>query len=85
MDLKADLARLVRDGPIFSVRVSPRARKTALLGVDGAARAVMVAVAAPPEGGRANAELVRFLSRLLGTPVRLKAGGASKTKLVEVE
>jgi uncharacterized protein len=45
-------------------------------------------VAAPPEGGRANAELVALLSGTLGVPrsgVRVLAGHASRRKIVEVD
>lgn len=75
---------MAQAGAVFSVRVKPRAAATDLLGVDVGARRIVVAVRAPPAEGRANAELERFLSRLLGARVRVKAGGASKEKLVEV-
>jgi uncharacterized protein YggU (UPF0235/DUF167 family) len=46
-----------------------------------------VRVAAPPERGRANAELVSYLAALVGVPrgaVRILAGRGSRDKLVEV-
>ena len=73
-------------GALFDVRVSPGARRTAVLGEH--AGALKVAVAAPPEKGRANAELVRFLSEALGVGkrcLRIVSGGASKTKRIAVE
>jgi uncharacterized protein YggU (UPF0235/DUF167 family) len=47
-----------------------------------------VHVAAPPEGGRANDELVALVAAFLGVKrgdVRLVRGAASRRKLLEVE
>ena len=70
----------------FAVRVVPRASKTAAVGEhDGALK---VRVAAPPVEGAANEELVRFLARELGVPVRavqVVAGHSSKSKRVRAE
>ena len=74
------------DGALsFSVRVVPRASKTAVAGEhDGALR---VRVAAPPVEGAANEELIRFLAKEFGVPARdveIRSGHASKTKVVRV-
>ncbi len=70
----------------FSVRVAPRASKTAAAGThDGALK---VRVAAPPVEGAANDELVRYLARALGVPrsaVQIVAGHSSKSKRVRAE
>lgn len=67
----------------FTVRVVPRASRSAIVGAqEGALR---IRVAAPPVEGAANEELVRFLARTLGVPARaveVVSGHASKTKLV---
>jgi uncharacterized protein (TIGR00251 family) len=69
----------------FEVRVVARASRTAAAGEhDGALK---VRVAAPPVGGAANEELVRFLARELGIPrrsVEIVSGHASKSKRVRV-
>lgn len=69
----------------FAVRVQPRASRTTIRGeMEGALR---VALAAPPVDGAANEELLRFLARLLGVPVRqvsLLAGQTSKNKIVAI-
>jgi len=47
-----------------------------------------VRVAAPPERGRANAELVAFLARELGLrrgEVRVAAGVSSRDKVIEID
>jgi uncharacterized protein len=62
------------------VRVKPSARKTELLKVKGLL--VHIAVAAPPEDGKANAELERFLSKLLKRKATVKSGFTSRDKVV---
>jgi uncharacterized protein len=69
----------------FSVRVVPRASKTAAAGEhDGALR---VRVAAPPVEGAANDALIKFLAKEFGVPARdveIRSGHTSKTKVVRV-
>ena len=70
----------------ISVRVSPGARRTELVGRHG--DGWRVRVAAPPERGRANEALVVHLAELLGVPrggVRLVAGAGSRDKVVEID
>lgn len=62
----------------------PNASKTCVLGYDGAREAVRISVAAPPEGGKANLELVRFISKELGKKVELVSGGTSRLKVFRV-
>lgn len=67
------------------IRVSPGARRSELLGRHG--EGWKARVAAPPEGGRANAALEELLARALGVPreaVRIVAGAGSRSKVVEV-
>jgi len=52
-----------REGPIFKVKVEPGASRTCVRGVH--AGGLKVAVQAPPEKGKANDALVRFLSSAL--------------------
>jgi len=70
----------------ITVRVSPGARRTEVVGRHG--DGWRVRVAAPPERGRANEALVLHLAELLGVPkaaVRVVAGPASRDKVVEVD
>lgn len=63
------------------VRVKPNSRKSELLKVEeGVAH---LAIAAPPEDGKANAEVERFLTRLVKRKATIKSGFTSKEKLVE--
>jgi uncharacterized protein (TIGR00251 family) len=68
------------------VRVSPGARRTAVVGRYG--DGWKVRVAAPPEDGRANAALVRHLAELLGVGagrVRVVSGAGGRDKLIEID
>ena len=75
-----------KDGRItFEVRVAPRAARTELAGEMG--DAVKVRVSSPPVDGTANAELIKFLAKMLGVAkgdIEIVSGQASKTKRVQV-
>ena len=43
---------------------------------------IIVFLKSPPEGGKANLELVKFLSKLLGCEVRIVSGFKSKNKTI---
>lgn len=77
-----------RDGHVWTLRlrVQPGARRTEVVGEHG--EQLKVRVAAPAEGGRANAELVRLLAAWAGVRragVRIVAGAGSRSKVVEVD
>jgi uncharacterized protein (TIGR00251 family) len=70
----------------LSVKVHPRAKRTALNGQLGGAW--KLAVAAPPVDGKANYECVRFFAELAGVPrsrVTIVSGLTSRLKVVEIE
>jgi uncharacterized protein (TIGR00251 family) len=74
-------------GARVQVRVKPRASRSAILGLadDGA---LIVALAAPPVDGAANAELLEFLARSTDVPKRsvtLVGGQKSRVKLVQFD
>lgn len=75
-----------RDGQVLlRVRVSPGARHERILGRHG--EALKVAVAAPPEKGKANRRLLEVLARELDLPLRsleVTRGAASRDKVVAV-
>ena len=70
---------------LLSVRVTPRAGRTALAGMrDGV---LQVKLAAAPVEGAANAALIDLLSRQLRIPkrsVRIVTGERSRTKTLEI-
>jgi uncharacterized protein (TIGR00251 family) len=70
----------------LEVEVTPRSRKPGVVGRRGGA--LRVRVASPPEGGRANEELVALVAGFLGVRragVKVVKGAASRRKLLEVE
>lgn len=75
-----------RTGAAITVKVTPRAKKTQVVGVmdDGT---VKVQVAAPAEEGRANAALIEFLAQTLGIKpgqVEIVAGLSAERKLISL-
>lgn len=56
------------DGVVISVRVIPRASKSAIDGTRG--DAILVRLKAPPVDGAANAELIRVIAAALDVPAR---------------
>jgi uncharacterized protein len=69
-----------------TVRVHPRARRSAINGRFG--EAYKLDLAAPPVDGKANEECRRFFAELAGVPrarVRIVTGLTSRLKVVEVE
>jgi uncharacterized protein (TIGR00251 family) len=71
-------------GARLKVRVKPRASRTAIQ--DVVDEAIVVALAAPPVDGEANAALIRFLAEAVGVAksgVVLANGAKSKTKILQ--
>ena len=69
-----------------TVKVHPRARRTAVTGRFG--DAYKLNLAAPPVDGKANDECVRFFAELSGVPrsrVRIVSGTTARLKVVEVD
>ena len=80
--------RVERRGTVIrvGVHVQPRASRSEIVGVHGAA--LKVRLQAPPVDGAANEALVRLLADLLEVPrrsVQVVAGATSRAKTVEIE
>lgn len=79
--------RLEKEGlVVLSVRVHPRAKKTAFKDVmeDGS---IKVAIKSPPEDGRANHELIEFLSELFKVPpsqIEVVSGTTARMKKIRI-
>ncbi len=70
----------------LTIKVHPRARRSALAGRFG--EAYKVDLAAPPVDGKANEECIRFFAEFAGVPhsrVRIVTGLTNRTKVVEIE
>lgn len=78
-------ARQTSQGWVLRIRVQPSAGRSQIVGEHG--DYLKVRVAAPPNEGKANAELVRFLARTLGvsrSSVELLSGARNRDKTVQV-
>ncbi len=81
--------RATQEGVRFTVRVTPRASRTAIIGVigEGDGAALKIALHAPPLEDRANAALIDFLADLLGTPrsaIEIRGGQHARSKAILV-
>ena len=73
------------DGAVLTIKVIPRAGRTALAGTRD--NALLIRLAAPPVEGAANTALIEFLARFLEVPrrdVAIISGEKSPTKRVKV-
>lgn len=73
------------NAPIISVHAQPGAKRTAVVGIHG--DRLKIALASPPVDGKANAALIKYLSKELGvskSSVRLLSGDTSREKRIEV-
>jgi uncharacterized protein (TIGR00251 family) len=69
----------------LEIKAIPNAPKSEVVGWLG--DALKVKVHAPPEEGKANAELCGFLAKTLGLPkgsIRLGRGASSRSKVLEI-
>ena len=75
-----------REGTLLELHVSPGAKRTSIEGLYGE-DAIKLKVAAPPVAGKANAELEKFISKLLGVPrsdITITRGASTRDKTVLV-
>lgn len=64
------------------VDVKPSSRETR---VERTEKGMIVWLTEPADKGKANVQLVKLLSRLLGARVRLVSGATGRKKLIEVD
>ena len=71
-------------------KVTPNARRSECVGWgadDRGRRVLLVRLAAPPMGGKANEELVRYLAELLGCAkggIVIARGGSGRVKMLDI-
>lgn len=78
--MSAKFLKETKDGTLLLVYVQPKAKKNEIEGIDEWRGRLKVKVKAPPVGGKANKELVKFLSKLLGAEVSIVRGETGREK-----
>ena len=82
------MAFTVRDtaqGAQFTLRVQPRARRNAIVGLIG--DAVKLAITAPPVDGKANQAVIEYLAKLFDVPrssITIVSGETGRNKLIAI-
>jgi len=72
--------REAKGGTLLLIYVQPKAKKNAIEGIDEWRGRLKVKIKAPPVEGKANKEVVRFFSKLLGAEVEIVKGETSREK-----
>jgi uncharacterized protein (TIGR00251 family) len=72
-------------GTVFSARVSAGKGSFSVALSSESPPAIKAQLRSPPQGGRANRELVLGLEKMLGCRVRLLTGAASRKKTLAAE
>jgi len=70
-------------GVILTVKVIPGSSRNAL--IQGAGDKLVIKLTSPPVEGKANKQLMKFLSKKLGVPpssISIMRGGASREKIL---
>jgi len=83
LQLKMDVSKFILNNSI-SIIVRPNASKNEILAYDEAKKALRVAIAAVPDKNKANKEIIKFFSKLLGKKVVIKKGLRSRNKVLEI-
>ncbi|MDX1976005.1 MAG: DUF167 domain-containing protein [Rickettsiales bacterium] len=76
---------------ILAIHAVPKSSKSEIVGWihdNSGRKALKVRLAAPPEDGKANEELIRFLAKSWGitkSRIQLAAGAASRHKILKIQ
>lgn len=67
----------------FKVVIKPNSQDNQIICFDKNKNAYLIQIKARAEDNKANAELIKFLSKSLGMKARIKSGLKSKVKIIE--
>ncbi len=76
----AKFIKETKEGTLLFIHVQPKAKKNAIDGIDEWRGRLKVKIKAPPAEGKANKEVVKFFSKLLGAGVEIVKGETSREK-----
>ncbi|WP_071672571.1 DUF167 domain-containing protein [Nioella nitratireducens] len=82
-----DLCHLAVPGARLALRVTPKASRNAVTPPEADGDPLRVYVTTVPEGGKANAAVLKLLSKALGVPksrLEIVQGATGRDKVVEV-
>lgn len=68
---------------IIKVKAKPNSKKTEIRGIEN--NTINLDVKAPPEGNKANIEILKFIQKLTGKKARIIKGRTSKQKIIKLE
>jgi uncharacterized protein len=80
----AELVRVTKEGSEVDLLVSPQSGRSEVQGIDQWRKRLVVKLAAPPDKGQANQELVALLEKLFGAKVEIVRGQMNRMKTVLV-
>ncbi len=75
-----EIEKYIKDN-ILKVLIKPNSPKNQILGFDENKKALRISIKAVPEKGKANQELVKFISKLLKKKVEIIKGLKSREKI----
>lgn len=82
-----DFSALAVPGARLALRVTPKASRNAVLAPETEGAPLRVYVTSVPEGGKANAAVLKLLSKALGVPksrLRIVQGETGRDKVVDI-
>ncbi len=68
----------------LKIIVKPNSPKNSVIGYDSSRKAVKISIKAPTEKGKANKELIKFISKLLKRKVEIVKGLTSREKVLKI-
>ena len=68
----------------FKVVIKPNSKSNEFLGFDKKKNTYLVKIKARPENNKANIEIIKFLSKILGKRVKIKSGLKSREKIISL-
>ncbi len=79
--MSVDIKSWIEGKKAIEIKVKPNSKKTIAIEIKD--DVLQLAISAPPEDGKANAEVERYLSKLSGRKATIKRGHTGKDKLVQ--
>jgi len=82
--VEREYSEVLKQKSVVNLLVKPNSSKTRITGYDPENDIIKIDVKAPPEGNRANDEIIRFLGKITGKDAKILHGKTSKRKTVRL-